>query len=176
MKRTRKNGFTIIELLTVMGVIAVLIGLLIPALGLVKDNAKRIQQKAQFHGIDVGLEIFKTEFGSYPNSKDNLVPPASEAVGYTGANKLAEAMVGLDLLGFHPNAVFRSDGWNSVIDKNGLLQPNIDVYDTTGATPTWQTGQENLARKRDSYTGNGGDRARGAVGSGRCDSLFRARG
>ena len=61
MERTRKKGFTIVELLTVMGVIAVLIGLLIPALGLVKDNAKEIQQKAQFHGIDVGLEIFKNE-------------------------------------------------------------------------------------------------------------------
>ncbi|MHC5192000.1 MAG: type II secretion system protein [Planctomycetota bacterium] len=31
----RKQGFTIIELLTVMGVIAVLIGLMVPALALV---------------------------------------------------------------------------------------------------------------------------------------------
>ncbi|MHC5184293.1 MAG: type II secretion system protein [Planctomycetota bacterium] len=148
MKRTRKNGFTIIELLTVMGVIAVLIGLLIPALGLVKDNAKRIQQKAQFHGIDVGLEIFKTEFGSYPNSKDNLVPPASEAVGYTGANKLAEAMVGLDLLGFHPNADFRSDGLNTIIDNTGATLAGVPIYDTTGSTATWQNAEENLdARK-----------------------------
>ncbi|MHC4385965.1 MAG: type II secretion system protein, partial [Planctomycetota bacterium] len=59
MKRTSKKGFTIVELLTVMGVIAVLIGLLVPALALVKEHANRLEQRAQFHGIDVGLEIYK---------------------------------------------------------------------------------------------------------------------
>jgi len=50
----RKKGFTIVELLTVMAVIAVLIGLLIPALALVNKKAKTVQQRAQFHAIDVG--------------------------------------------------------------------------------------------------------------------------
>ena len=81
MERTRKKGFTIVELLTVMGVIAVLIGLMVPALGLVKDYSKRIQQKAQFHGIDMGLEMYKTEFGSYPRSDDNNVT-GKEAVNH----------------------------------------------------------------------------------------------
>ena len=116
-------GFTIVELLTVMGVIAILIGLLVPALSLVKDYSKEIQQKAQFHSIEVGLGMYKTEFGSYPPSKDNIAayypgpaPPADTTLGldsaYGGANKLAEAMVGLDMLGFHPSSIFRADGRN----------------------------------------------------------------
>lgn len=82
MKRTQhNNAFTIVELLTVMAVIALLIGLLVPALALVKDRAKDIQQRAQFHAISSGLEMFKADFGDYPDSKDNsyatpLVHPA----------------------------------------------------------------------------------------------------
>ncbi|MHC4783261.1 MAG: type II secretion system protein, partial [Planctomycetota bacterium] len=150
MERTRKKGFTIVELLTVMGVIAVLIGLLVPALSLVKDKAKVIQQKAQFHGIDVGLEIYKNEFGSYPRSDDNSmlpIPPA-DPTPYCGANKLAEAMVGLDLIGFHPNSDFRSTGQNTVVDKDGVTLKDIQIYDTQGTNPTWQTDIENIdARK-----------------------------
>lgn len=144
-----KKGFTIVELLTVMGVIAVLIGLMVPALALVKDYAKRIQQKAQFHGIDMGLEMYKTQFGSYPRSDDNslLVPAPADPTAYCGANKLAEALVGLDLIGFHPNSDFRSDGRNIVVDKLQVQQV-VNVYDTQGTIATWQTGQENIdARK-----------------------------
>lgn len=144
----KKKGFTIVELLTVMGVIAVLIGLLVPALGLVRDYSKRIQQKAQFHGIDVGLEMYKTEFGSYPRSDDNslLVPAPADPTAYCGANKLAEAMVGLDLIGFHPSSDFRSDGRNIVVDDLGVSAP-VNVYNTLG-TAAWQTAQENIdARK-----------------------------
>lgn len=113
-----KTGFTIVELLTVMSVIAILITLLVPALTLVRDFAKEIQQKAQFHSIEVGVEMFKTEFGSYPESNDNNDPcdatknHPDDATPYGGANKLAEAMVGQDLLGFHHNSDFRSDGMN----------------------------------------------------------------
>ena len=154
-KKVTKRGFTIVELLTVMAVIAVLIGLLIPALSLVKDNAKKIQQKAQFHSIDVGVELYKSEFGSYPQSYDNndgIDPDNTDDTGeYCGANKLAEAMVGLDLLGFHPNADFRSDGLNSVVDNTGATLVDIDIYDTTGATATWQTAQENIDARKGPY-------------------------
>lgn len=151
MKRTGKKGFTIVELLTVMGVIAVLIGLLVPALGLVRDYAKTLQQKAQFHSIGVGLEMFKTEFGSYPASNDNSIAPAhpGDPIPYCGANKLAEAMVGLDMVGFHPNADFRSDGQNTVVLTTGVSQL-VNVYNTQG-TANWQTGQENIQARKGPY-------------------------
>ncbi|MBN1457316.1 MAG: type II secretion system protein, partial [Sedimentisphaerales bacterium] len=104
-KKMRRKGFTIVELLTVMGVIAILISLLVPALALVRDFSKEIQQSAQFHSIDVGLEMYKTEFGDYPESSDNddLYDASKchpdDPTPYGGANKLAEAMVGLDMLG-----------------------------------------------------------------------------
>jgi len=121
MKRTGQNkGFTIVELLTVMAVIALLIGLLVPALSMVKDRAKDIQQKAQFHSIGVGVEMFKSDFGDYPESFDNIspttpapvVPLVIDTAHYGGSQKLAEAMVGYDLLGVHPRSGFRSDGKN----------------------------------------------------------------
>ena len=144
-----KRGFTIVELLTVMGVISVLIGLMVPALALVKDYSKRIQQKAQFHGIDMGMEMFKTEFGSYPRSDDNslLAVAPADPTEYCGANKLAEAMVGLDLIGFHPNADFRSDGQNTVADNLGIPQ-TLNVYDTQGTNAWWQDGQENIDSRK----------------------------
>lgn len=131
MKTKKTRGFTIVELLTVMAVIAVLIGLLIPALGLVKDHAKEIQQKAQFHGIDVGLEMFKSEFGDYPDSFDNnfgLNPLDSE--DYCGAQKLAEALVGWDLLGFHPKSGFRPSGLNYFPPSGAFGGGDQLVYNT----------------------------------------------
>jgi len=129
MKRTRKKAFTIVELLTVMGVIAVLIGLMVPALALVKDYSKRIQQKAQFHSIDMGLEMYKAEFGAYPESKDNSEPTANiiDSSVYCGANKLAEAMVGLDFLGFHPKSGLTANGQND-LDGDGT---SVLIYNAT---------------------------------------------
>ncbi|MCK4997982.1 MAG: type II secretion system protein [Anaerohalosphaera sp.] len=119
---TAAKGFTIVELLTVMGVIAILMALLVPALGLVHDYAMEVQQSAQFHSIDVGLELFKTEFGSYPESDDNKFDTTQLAdVAYCGANKLAEALVGQDLLGFHSQSEFAADGWKA--------DQSIEVYD-----------------------------------------------
>ncbi len=136
-KSASKAGFTIVELLTVMAVIGVLIGLLVPALNLVRDYAKEIQQKGQFHSIGVGLEMFKTEFGFYPPSDDNVDPAhikkvvgVDEVTAYGGAQKLAEAMVGWDLLGFHPRSDFRSDGTFSHDDGSGTgtMVPRAPAY------------------------------------------------
>jgi prepilin-type N-terminal cleavage/methylation domain-containing protein len=158
MKRAGQNkGFTIVEMLTVMGIIAILIGLLVPALNQVKDYSKQIQQKSQFHSIDVALELFKTEFGAYPESYDNIDPfnnsnvKYASATSYCGANKLAEALVGLDLLGFHPNSDFRATGQNDVIGKDGAKISNTLIYKASGNTANWQTADENIRARKGPY-------------------------
>jgi type II secretory pathway pseudopilin PulG len=165
-KLNKSLGFTIVELLTVMGVIAILIGLLVPALSLVKDYSKEIQQKAQFHSIEVGLGMYKTEFGSYPPSKDNIAayysgsaPPPDPTLGldsaYGGANKLAEAMVGLDMLGFHPSSIFRADGRNKRDEALPGDPPDMQPYYVYHAggddDPFGETAKENVDARKGPY-------------------------
>jgi len=66
-------------------------------------------QIRQFRIIGVGLDFFSNENNGYPPS-DGLDPVGKP---YCGAMKLSEALIGKDLLGFHPDSVFRADGMDS---------------------------------------------------------------
>jgi type II secretory pathway pseudopilin PulG len=102
----KRAAFTIVELLTVMSIIVILIGLLVPALNKVRIYAKEVTQNAQFHSIEAALELFNNAFDGYPDSGG----VDSTGSMYCGAMKLCEAMMGQDMLGFHSNAMFRADG------------------------------------------------------------------
>lgn len=102
-RKTAGKGFTIVELLTVISVIGVLLGLLVPALNEVKKLARDIQQQAQFHSISVALDIFANEMDNYPESS----VMANDEI--TGAHTLAEALVGRDLQGFDPMSNYDPD-------------------------------------------------------------------
>ena len=98
--KTTRTGFTLIEMLTVLAIITILIGLLIPALNMVRHMAKNTQERSQISVVSLGLEAWNQDFGSYPDS--NEYPGGSGInASYTGAQKLAEAMVGRDLRGFN---------------------------------------------------------------------------
>jgi type II secretory pathway pseudopilin PulG len=113
----REAAFTIVELLTVMSIIVILIGLLVPALNQVKRYAYEVKQRAQLKSIDTALELFNSEFDGYPDS-DAKDP---DGVDYCGAMKLCEAVMGRDLMGFHPDSIFRSSGIGSL--NNQLYPP-----------------------------------------------------
>ena len=115
----RKAAFTIVELLTVMSIIVILIGLLVPALNQVKKFAYEVKQTAQLKSIDTAVELFNSEFDGYPDSSA-FGPDGGE---YSGAMKLSEAVMGQDLLGYHPDSTFRSDGSNGV----NLLYPQAST-------------------------------------------------
>ena len=104
----RRYGFTLVELLAVLAIMAVLVGVLIPSVNMVRRIAKETAQKAQFASIDMGLMAFKGDYGDYPPSDWGL-PPYRDLT-YCGAQRLAEALVGLDLLGFNPYSKWMSDG------------------------------------------------------------------
>ncbi len=136
-----KAAFTIVELLTVMSIIVILIGLLVPALNRVRIYASTVKQYAQFHSIEAAIELFNNEFEGYPESGpfDPEEPDGTEEA-YCGAMKLCEAMMGLDLLGFHSNSIFDRLGRDLLSDtlyttddlsarKGPFLPPeNVDVF------------------------------------------------
>ncbi len=115
-KSKKKTAFTIVELLTVMSIIVILFSLLVPSLTMVRRYAKRVKQNAQFHSIAAAMQVFNDDFEGYPPSDD----PNDD---YPGAMKLAEAMVGQDLLGFHPISTFKSNDTDLYPDKLILTDP-----------------------------------------------------
>ncbi|MGE5294848.1 MAG: type II secretion system protein [Solirubrobacterales bacterium] len=155
----KKRAFTIVELLTVMSIIVILIGLLVPALNKVKRYAYDVKQQAQLHSMDAAIELFSNEFGGYPSS--TAMDPQDQP--YCGAMKLCEALMGQDLLGFHTNSIFRRDGMD--VSGTTLLYPtNIDTWSATLRAqnlsarkgPYLQAENANAWRMRDIYGANVG--------------------
>ncbi len=145
-KQTSKKAFTIVELLTVMSIIVILIGLLVPALNMVRRFAQDVKQRAQLHSIETALELFNSEFDGYPDS--SATDPMG--VSYCGAMKLTEAMMGQDLMGFHPDSIFRSDGTDGTKRLYDANSTSFDVSARKG--PYLPLENANAYRLGDIYT------------------------
>jgi prepilin-type N-terminal cleavage/methylation domain-containing protein/prepilin-type processing-associated H-X9-DG protein len=68
--RRRNKGFTLIELLVVIAIIAILAGLLLPALARSKSTANFVKCKSNLRQIDIGLKMYVDDSQAYPLSVD----------------------------------------------------------------------------------------------------------
>lgn len=64
--RDARQGFTLVELLVVITIIAILMGLLFPVVGAARQSAQKAVAKSACTSIVVGITQFYTEYGIYP--------------------------------------------------------------------------------------------------------------
>jgi type II secretory pathway pseudopilin PulG len=128
-EQSRRKGFTIVELLTVMSIIIILMSVLMPGLQRIRRYAKVLAQKAQFFEITKGLELYRNDHQeTYPDSGPS--DTAATPTGYCGAMKLCEALLGQDGMGNHPSSNFQaSQPTVYLFDLCYIRDPGITAYD-----------------------------------------------
>src|SRR5689334_18605969 len=70
MKRRSSQGFTLIEMITVIAIIVVLAGLVIATAGFVQNKAARTQAEGEIKMITTACESYKIDTGGYPRNDD----------------------------------------------------------------------------------------------------------
>lgn len=94
-QKTTCHAFTLIELLVVIAIIALLIGILLPALGQARESARDLVCKTTMRGVNQGQQLYATDFKDFYSSPVNVGTPylgraldTNEGVIVSGADRL----------------------------------------------------------------------------------------
>lgn len=105
----RGTGFTLVELLTVVAIIMLLIGILIPTLSRAREQAKATATRAILKAVGEGLDMFRNENPEecrggegYPNSAMRDDPTEQNEQWIFGGQWLVRYLMGKTLDGYVP--------------------------------------------------------------------------
>lgn len=105
-KPTHQKGFTLIEMITVMTIMALLAGIVVGSMGYVQGVQARKKAHAQIALLSKAIEDYKLDMGVYPGDLDTV--SGTEYYGGQDANTPA---------GDHSNALYRAlfyEGWDFI--------------------------------------------------------------
>lgn len=114
---TRNRGFTLIELLVTVGIIAVLIGIILPMLNGAFRQGEASRTRADLNSISVALEAYKLKHGDYPRFQPRDLDDRTDR----GARRLFDALVGENgdgILGVDAVGIIEVNGASILADVN----------------------------------------------------------
>jgi prepilin-type N-terminal cleavage/methylation domain-containing protein len=83
----RTSGFTLVEMLVVIGIIVLLVGILLPTIMSVRRNAEKNAVRMELHTIALALDAYRADFGDYPR-------PPTDTTAHRQYRLLAWALIG----------------------------------------------------------------------------------
>jgi len=137
----RRKGFSLIELLVVVAVIAVLIALLLPALGSARRLARTAQCLSSERQLGLALELYAAEYhGLLPPEKYYSFIDAANAWGVTWAHRLAHGNLlktgGSALVGLR--CPFWPASWGGFAESRGQAGGGYAINDHLDNLMTWE--------------------------------------
>lgn len=153
MKMKRQAGFTIIEMLIVVTILAMLAGILIPVLEDAAQSSRDARRASDLKNVQAALESYKRVVGTYPSTGDEWWGDMSDNGGYGyDAGGYIPGMVPdfLPALPKDPDSqyptasagyMYRSDGtdFKFVINESPESFPTGNpFYDPQRGTTAWQ--------------------------------------
>lgn len=123
-----RPGFTLVELMTVIAIIMLLVGILIPALSAARIQAKKSSTAGLIRSLESGCEMFQGDFKQYPQSRGHN-PFEGDEEGeplLMGAQWLGLQLFGPDMRGIVNWKDLRNDSDN---DKDIDADDWEDWYD-----------------------------------------------
>jgi prepilin-type N-terminal cleavage/methylation domain-containing protein/prepilin-type processing-associated H-X9-DG protein len=134
----RQGGFTLVELMVVIGIIAVLVGILLPALSKARAGAQAIQCQSNLRQLGSGFLMYATDYQSY-------LPWTGNSDGYSMNRPVAP----WDDTAYWANAVTKELGKSSYYQLQvaaGCTFPTSALADATisGSVPLAKANDNNL--------------------------------
>lgn len=94
---TRKQGFTLIEILIVVAIIGILASVVLVGLGPAQQAGRDARRLSDLHQVQNGLELYYNKCGFYPGSAASGACTASNNAATAGYTDMSAAIVGSSL-------------------------------------------------------------------------------
>ena len=117
LKKPLQPGFTLVELLVVIGIIAIVMAILLPTLSHAQQQSRAIKCMSNMRQIGMGLVMYSQDNNGYVIPSYNLPWASGATTNYTGGPQQP------------------MDGWPAILDRDGYVPSQQQNANTTFYCP-----------------------------------------